>query len=207
MFPQSEDAVYFRAIEGEFIRLRVTPLQFSPDDFKVAREWRAAGVPLELALAVLREKVEGQRAKGDEVKQRLSYYRRAILKGWEKRQALLAPAARPLVPAVDTTAELESLAASLPSSLIELAAQIRDMTGDPEAVESRLGELERQALEVYKANLSGEERIAVQREVEESLGDLRHRLPAEQLSQVIASLERQVLRERSGLPVFSLFAR
>ncbi len=48
MFPQSDDYRFFKAIEAEFIRLRITPLQPSPDDFQIAKAWRAAGAPLEL---------------------------------------------------------------------------------------------------------------------------------------------------------------
>jgi len=206
IFPQSEDKLFFNEIEQEFIRLRVTPLQFSADDFKITREWRAAGVPLELALEVLREKIEAQREKGKEVWRRLSYYRKAVLKAWEKRQAMLAPAARPEAQAIDVAQELETLAAALPPSLEEIALAVRSLEGEPAEVEAALEELEERALEWIKAGLPEAERAGLEEEIAAAMAGLKHRLPADQLERVALSLERQLLRQKGDLPTFSILA-
>lgn len=206
IFPQSEDSRYFQAIEAEFIRLRVTPLQLSPDDFQIASAWRKEGVPIELALEVLREKVQGQREKGQEVRRRLSYYRQAVLKAWEKRQALLAPAAKPETVAIDVARELEALAAALPPSLAEVAQALRALEGEPAEVEAALEELEERAFELLKASLSAAEKARLEAEVSAPLAGLRERLPAEQLARVALSLERQLLRQKGSLPTFSILA-
>lgn len=205
MFPQSEDSRYFRAIEAEFIRLRITPLQLSPDDFQIARIWRAAGVPLELTLEVLGEKIAAQREKGQEVRRRLSYYRKAVLSAWEKRQALLAPAARPPEVEIDLVSQLEEIAASLPPELEEVAASVRSLEGDPAEIEAALEALEGRALELLRRSLSTDEQTRLAAEIAGPLADLQHRLPAEQLARVAASLERQLLRQRGRLPTFSIF--
>jgi hypothetical protein len=212
MFPESEDFRFFKAIEAEFIRLRITPLQLSPDDFQIARAWRAAGAPLELVLEVLCEKVAAQREKGQEVKRRLSYYRKAVLSAWEKRQELLAPGARPAAPVVEVEAELEELAAALPPGLAEVAAAIRGLAGDPAAgdpaaIEAALEGLEARAFDLLREGLSPAEREGLEGEVAAALRDLRQRLPADQLERVAASLERQLLRQNARLPAFSLFAK
>lgn len=205
MFPQSEDTRYFRAIEAEFIRLRITPLQLSPDDFQIARIWRAAGVPLELTLEVLGEKIAAQREKGQEVRRRLSYYRKAVLSAWEKRQALLAPAAPPPEVEIDLGNQLEEIAAALPPQLAEVAAAVRSLEGDPAEVEAALEALESRAIKLLRQSLSADEETRLAAEIAGPLVDLQHRLPAEQLARVAASLERQLLRERGRLPTFSIF--
>lgn len=213
MFPESEDFRFFKAIEAEFIRLRITPLQLSPDDFRIAKEWRAAGAPLELVLEVLGEKIAGQREKGQEVKRRLSYYRKAVLNAWEKRQELLAPGVRPVAPSIEVEAELEALAAALPPGLGEIASAIGALAGDPEAagdpaaIEAALEDLEARAFSLLRAGLSPAALDALEGEVSAALADLRRRLPADQLERVAASLERQLLRQYGRLPLFSIFAK
>jgi len=207
VFPQSDDYRFFKAIEEEFIRLRVTPLQLSPDDFQIAKAWRAAGTPLELVLAVLGEKIGAQREKGQEVKRRLSYYRQAVLGAWKKRQELLAPGLRPAAPAIDLAGELEGLAARLPAGMEELAAEIRRLAGEPAEVEAQLEGLEARAFEWLRASLSAAEADRLRQQIEGATAGLRHKLPADQLARVAESLERQLLRQHGLLPTFSIFAR
>lgn len=206
MFPQSDDYRFFKAIEAEFIRLRITPLQLSPDDFQVAKEWRASRVPLELVLEVLGEKIAGQREKGQEVRRRLSYYRKAVLSAWDKRKELLAPGTRTAAPSIDLAGELEAIAGALPPPLADLAREIRGLEGDPATVEAALELLEARAFELLRDSLSPAELEQLGREVEAATADLRQRLPAGQLAQVKASLERQLLRRHGRLPAFSIFA-
>lgn len=213
MFPESEDFRFFKAIEAEFIRLRITPLQLSPDDFRIAKEWRTAGAPLELVLEVLGEKIAGQREKGQEVKRRLSYYRKAVLNAWEKRQELLAPGFRPAAPHVEVEAELAALAAALPSGLDEIAEAIRALAGDPQSagdpagIEAALEDLEARSLVLLRASLAPTALEDLEGEVSAALADLRLRLPSDQLERVAASLERQLLRQYGRLPAFSIFAK
>lgn len=208
MLPQSDDYRYFQAIEAEFIRLRITPLQLSPDDFRIAKAWRAAGVPLALALETIGEKVAAQREKGQEVRRRLSYYRQAVLSAWRQRQELLAPLAIPAMGAeIDAAAGLEELAASLPRELATVAAEVRQLVGDPAAIEEALGVCEEKALEVLRQALGEQGRETLRNEVGRALGDLGHRLPATALAQAATSLERQLLRQRFRLPAFTLYGR
>lgn len=206
MFPQSEDSRFFKAIEAEFIRLRITPLQLSPDDFQIAKAWRAEGVPLELVLEVLGEKIAGQREKGQEVKRRLSYYRKAVLGAWEKRRELLAPGTRTAAPQIDLERELAALADALPAALAEVSAEVRGLKGEPAEVEAQLEALETRALELLRSGLSPAQEASLRQEIEGATADLRLRLPADQLARVKLSLERQLLRQQGRLPVFSIFA-
>lgn len=210
MFPQSDDFLFFKAIEAEFIRLRITPLQLSPDDFQIAKAWRAAGVPLELVLEVLASKVETQREKGQEVRRRLSYYRKAVLSAWEKRQELLAPGTLTAAPRIDVGPRLAMLADALPEALAEVASAVRGLAqepaGDPTEVEAQLEALETRAFAALRAGLSRDEEAELRREIEAATAGLRQRLPEDALARVRQSLERQLLRQRARLPVFSIFA-
>ncbi len=46
---------FFKEIERHFIRARGTPLLLSPDDYRVAKGWFEAGIPLEIVIEVLYE--------------------------------------------------------------------------------------------------------------------------------------------------------
>lgn len=194
---------YFRAIESEFIRLRVTPLLLSPDDYRIARGWFEAGIPGELVLKTLAELVTRQRDKGQEVRRRLSYYRSAVKTAWQEQMSLAAPGTVEAPTEIDTAGRLTALAAAV-SAFPEIAAAIVRLEADPQA-ESRLGKLEAKLCDQAFARLDEEARVEVERELHAALQVLAKRLPAKSLAKTEQSLRRQVTRRRLDLPVLSLF--
>jgi hypothetical protein len=203
-FATSADHEYFRAIELEFIRLRVTPLMLSPDDYQVAKSWRAAGVPLELALRVLAEKVIGQQERGQDVKRRLSYYRKAVLNAWETDRKLQAPAAIEQPAAFDTARRLDFLADTL-IGFPTFAIRIRQLQGTPEDIERELESLEGKLLEAAVEGLDAPARALLETEAAKGLAALARRLPGGLPAEVEVSLRRRITRRLLALPALSLF--
>jgi len=72
---------YYRAIEEEFSRLRGAPMLLSPRDWALIGEWRAAGVPLRVALQGITNVFESaaRRAPTDRRINSLSYCRQEVL--------------------------------------------------------------------------------------------------------------------------------
>lgn len=203
-FATSPDHEYFRAIELEFIRLRVTPLMLSPDDYQVAKSWRAVGVPIELALRVLAEKVAGQQERGQDVRRRLSYYRKAVLKAWEAERALQAPATIEQPAALDAARRLELLAEAL-TAFPSFAHHIRQLSGTPEYIERELEALERLMLDAAIEALDATARAQLEGEVSVGLTALARRLPGGLPAEAEASLRRRIARRILSLPTLSLF--
>ena len=137
----------------------------------------------------------------------LGYCRRSVAAAWKRRQALETPEVE--AEAIDVPARLASLARALPSSLAERDVAVRRLEaleGDPETVEIRLAEVDRDILEVAKEGLSDEDRQEVATDLTKALDRLRSRLPSEELERAAARLEERLVRERLALPVLSLFA-
>lgn len=112
-FERSPDQDFFQSLERGFIALRGAPLQLSPADFAVAKEWRADGVPLDLVLEIVAEVVERRREAEKEVPKRLGYYRRAVARAWQDRQRLQAPGAPADAERLDAGRRLRALADAL----------------------------------------------------------------------------------------------
>jgi hypothetical protein len=83
---------------------------------------------------------------------------------------------------------------------------VAGLHGDAPAVESALSLLDREMLGAAESSLDEGMRQEVDAAVEKTLTALRGRLPAEELERSRERLTHQVLRQRLGLPVLSLFS-
>jgi len=211
-----EDHAYFLAIEDHFVRLRGAPLLLSPADWQVARRWHRQGIPLELVRRALEEVFARRRERG--AKGRISslrYCAPAVEEAWSERSELTAPGTRVEAEAFDDASRLAALAAALAAIgggsawlaglRAELAA-LADAGLDPQAVEERLAELDRRMLDGALAALAAEERAALDATLDKALGAIAGRLAAAEIEHARGRLARQVLRERLGLPMLSLFS-
>ncbi len=210
---QSPESRYHRAIEDVFIDLRGSPLQFSPKDYHIAKEWYQDGIPLELVERTVREVFARREARKDEEKSKkvwtLGYCKRAVKAAWRRQQELQAPAAGGGEKELDLEARLRRLAAALPAGFAgrdQLAEKIRALSGEAEAIEGRLTELDLEAVRAVAAALSPQEVEAVEQELAASRAALAARLPAAELERAGDRLREEILRRRLGLPVLSLFA-
>lgn len=87
----------------------------------------------------------------------------------------------------------------------ELAA-LADSGLDAQAIEERLAELDRRTLDGALAALGAEERAALDATLDKAIGAVAGRLAAAEIERARGRLARQVLRERLGLPMLSLFS-
>jgi hypothetical protein len=215
------DRAYFLAIEDYFVKLRGAPLLLSPVDWHVARRWRLTGVPLELVRRSLEEVFARRRERG--AKGRISslrYCASAVEAAWAAHAEMAAPGARGEAEPFDAAARLAALVAAvtsgasgasgaagpevagLPARLAELAAAGLDAP----TLEERLAELDRETLDRALAALPADARDGLGATVEKAIASLAGRLPPAELDRARERLARQVLRDRLGLPVLSLFS-
>jgi hypothetical protein len=209
----TDDHAYFLAIEEFFVRLRGAPLLLSPADWQVARRWHRQGISLEVVRRALDQVFARRRERG--AKGRISslrYCAPAIEAAWVEQAELAAPGSRVEPEALDVAARLAALAAALPAGLArveELRARLAALAGsqlDLQAVEERLAELDRAALDAALAELSAPEVAALDATVEKAILALGGRLPAAEIERARERLARQVLRARLRLPMLSLFS-
>jgi hypothetical protein len=198
---------YFRAIEEAFIRLRGAPLLLSPEDWRQADDWRRRGVPLELVLATLEQVFVRRAERGAAGKiQSLRYCAPAVEAAWEEVEALTAGGRRREAPAVDVGARLAALAASLPPAQTRLAERVRGLAGSTSDVERALAALDEEMMAASLAELSDNERRALEGRTATALTALSDRIGAQELTEARDRLLRQALRRARGLPVLSLFS-
>jgi len=204
-----DDHAYFQAIEEIFVALRGSPLLLSPADWQVSRRWHREGIPLDLIRSALREVFERRKERGAKGKiSSLRYCAPAVEAAWEERRELSTPGENAEAPAFDLAARLTALAGRLPPAFLGrdlLAGRIAALGGDPQTVEEALAGLDREML-AAAASLSGADREAVEAAVAKTLAGLRGRLPADELERSRERLTQQILRQRLGLPVLSLFS-
>jgi hypothetical protein len=204
-----EDHAYFLAIEDHFVRLRGAPLLLSPADWQAARRWHRQGIPLEVVRRALEEVFARRRERG--AKGRISslrYCTPAVEAAWTEHSELAAPGARTAPEAFDAVARLTALAAALPGAT-GLRGQLASLARsglDPQAIEERLAELDRLMLDGALAALPAAERAALDATVEKAIGAFAGRLSQSEIERARGRLARQVLRDRLGLPVLSLFS-
>lgn len=206
----SEDHDYFQAIEEIFVRLRGAPLLLSPADWQVARRWHRDGVPLDLVRKALEEVFAKRKERGARGRiSSLRYCAPAVEAAWAELRELTAPGERLEAPAFDPSLRLQSLSAALPPELAGrdgLSARIVALTGDPPEIEEKLATLDQEMLAAAAASLDKAARSEVEAAVEKTVAGLRGRLPADELERSRERLTWQVLRQRLGLPVLSLFS-
>ena len=210
----ADDQRYFQAIEETFIRLRGAPLLLSPADWRTAQGWRRAGIPLGLVRSTLEEIFERRRERGaTDMVSSLRYCKRAVEKAWSEARELSASAERVVAPPLELRPLLTALAERLPADLLqrgavgeEILALETTASGDPEAVERALGELEAKLLDRLEGELDPQRRQAVEAAERSALAALERRLPQEQIEAARLRLRRKLLRRELDLPVFSLFS-
>ena len=197
-----DDHSYFQAIEEIFVRLRGAPLLLSPADWQVASRWHREGVPLDLVGRVLEEVFAKRKERGTKGKiNSLRYCAPAVEAAWADLRELTAPGERSEAAPLDIPGRLRRLAAAVPDAFKE---RVLALQGDAPSVEAALSALDREMLSV--AGLAPELREEVDAAVEKTLAALKGRLPADELERSRERLTSQVLRQRLGLPVLSLFS-
>jgi hypothetical protein len=202
--PEDSDHAWFQAVEEIFVRLRGAPLLLSPNDWHVARRWHEEGVPLDLIRQALEEVFAKRKERGTKGKiNSLRYCAPAVEAAWADLRELTAPGERDEAPALDIPSRLRNLAARVPP---EIAPRVAGLHGDAPSVEAELAALDREMLAIAEASLETGLRQEVDAAVEKTLAALRDRLPAEELERSRERLAHQVLRQRLGLPVLSLFS-
>jgi hypothetical protein len=200
----AEDHLYFQAVEEIFVRLRGAPLLLSPADWQVASRWHREGVPLDLIGRVLEEVFAKRQERGTKGKiNSLRYCAPAVEAAWADLRELTAPGERTPADPLDIAARLRNLAAAVPSAF---AARVAALHGDAPSVEAALSALDREMLAASAESLAPELREEVEAAVEKTLAALKSRLPSDELERSRERLTCQVLRQRLGLPVLSLFS-
>ncbi len=200
------DHAYFQAIEEKFVELRGAPLLLSPVDWQVASRWHREGVPLELVTRTLEELFARRKERG--AKGRISSLRYcvpAVEAAWGDLRELVAPGRRPPAPAFEAAPRLAALASALAADQT-LAARVAALTGEPQAIEESLADLDREMLDRAEQALPPDLRAEIAAAVGKTFASLAARLPAEELEKARERLSRQILRRRLGLPVLSLFS-
>lgn len=202
---------YFRAIETIFIELRGAPLMLAPTDYHVAKGWLEAGIPLALVERVLRDYFYRRREQGktDSIRG-LRRLRKPVEAAWRRQRELEAAGVKIEVEPLDVASRLAALAQALPVDLgarAGWAGRLQALTGEPAAVETRLAELDRELLAELETSLDAGAREELDRRLETALATLAHHLPADELGRTRARLREEMVRERAGLPVLSLFTR
>jgi hypothetical protein len=207
-----DDHAYFQAVEEIFVGLRGAPLLLSPADWQVAQRWHQEGVPLDLVRTALDEVFARRKERGTKGKiSSLRYCAPAVDKAWEEHRDLAAPGFRGETAAFDLGARLAALAAALPDALAgreSWAGRVAALASidDPQTVEERLAELDRELLATAGAALCAEARSELVAGVERSLAGLAGRLSAEEAELSRQRLEAQAVRRRERLPLLSLFS-
>lgn len=198
----AEDHLYFQAVEEIFVRLRGAPLLLSPADWQVASRWHREGVPLDLIGRVLEEVFAKRKERGTKGKiNSLRYCAPAVEAAWSDLRELTAPGERSEAAPLDITARLRNLASAVPTGFAE---RVLALQGDAPSVEAALSALDREMLTTV--SLPPELQEEVDAAVEKTLDALKGRLPADELERSRERLTHQVLRQRLGLPVLSLFS-
>lgn len=199
-----DDHSYFQSVEEIFVRLRGAPLLLSPADWQVASRWHREGVPLDLVGRVLEEVFAKRKERGTKGKiNSLRYCAPAVEAAWADLRELTAPGERAEAAPLDIPGRLRSLAAAVPDAFRE---RVLALQGDAPSVEAALSALDREMLAAASSSLAPELREEVGAAVEKTLAALKGRLPADELERSRERLACQVLRQRLGLPVLSLFS-
>ncbi|HVG06201.1 MAG TPA: hypothetical protein VNM67_00695 [Thermoanaerobaculia bacterium] len=200
----ADDHLYFQAVEEIFVRLRGAPLLLSPADWQVASRWHNEGVPLDLIGRVLEEVFAKRQERGTKGKiNSLRYCAPAVEAAWADLREMTAPGERTPADPLDIASRLRNLAAAVPAAF---AARVAALHGDAPSVEAALSALDREMLAASAESLAADLREEVEAAVEKTLDALKARLPADELERSRERLTYQVLRQRLGLPVLSLFS-
>lgn len=210
-----QDHAYFRALEETFIELRGAPLMLSPADWQVAKSWRRAGIPLELAIRVLERIFARQESSEKKAGIRgLRYFRKAVEQSWRQIVEMGGGGGAQTTDSepLDVEERLERLSAAVARvsgtkpALEDLPDRIRELSGSAKGVEEQLARIDVQVLAALRADLEGSVRDAIETKVEEALAGMADRLGGDGLDALREALFKRYLREVSEIPVLSLFS-
>lgn len=207
------EAAWFQAIEEYFVSRRGDPLVLSNADWTLMHRWRAAGVPLRVALRGIADaldahahswardrKVGSLRYCADEVERAFERWQRALAGGADESPEQALPA---------LVQRLEAGLAGLPERLADVARGVVVELGGPHPpgaeLEPWLRAHEDVLLAAVRAELGRAGCSALEQEIESDLGPYRGRLPERILAQVRAESLRRRALESFGLPRLSLF--
>jgi hypothetical protein len=208
---EGDELRYFQALEEAFIRLRGAPLLLSPADWLVAQRWRAAGIPLDFAIASVAELFAKRRERGNEDRiSSLRYCARAVETAWRRVQDLAGPGRRTgAAPALDTERRVRALAGAIPPGWARdggIPERVLALRGDAAAVESALVAIDDQMLASAAARLSASETAELDAWVRDRLEPLRSRFDPDEIASAAHRLRSRELRRRASLPLLSLFS-
>jgi hypothetical protein len=203
---------YFRQLEEEWLRLKGSGGLLSAADWQVAEAWRDAGVPIDLAMATMRDVWARRRERGGSTQRisSLKYFAPSVASAWEEVRLLVGPRQSALLDAVDVPERLSALASAIPDGIPDAAAwrrRLGDLSGDTKTVEDALAEFDRVLIERLIGSLEPAERAALDATVEKRLAPLLARLSVEQAEESRPRLLREAVRRRFRVPVFSLFTQ
>jgi len=210
---------YFTEVEEHFQRARGTGLfLMSPLDWALVESWKNAGVPLEAVLRGIDAAFEKWRSRRQHTQRinSLAYCAQAVM---QEAQSMAdnrpgaVPSEPPLPPdavrlhlekcmrALACLSGYEEIRASLASILAEFDRHVADLR----ELELRLTALEDRMASTARTRLTGEQLLAMRRELERELGPYRSRMSAEQLARLEKSFLDRKVYEAAGLPRLSLF--
>ncbi|MEM6795306.1 MAG: hypothetical protein AAF725_15105 [Acidobacteriota bacterium] len=208
-FDRSPEQTYFQSLEKVMIELRGAPLQLSPDDWQVSKDWFRGEVPLELVEETLREVVGRKLEAGKEVPARLRYYRRAVEKAWQRVEELTSPGRREQSALVDRARRLENLAASLGEAawLGDIPRLLRGLASEHASdLEERIAGLDARMVDLARRSLDESEGREIAARVEQALSRFGERMGEDERQVTRRRLEIELIRRLRRLPVLSLFA-
>lgn len=206
----SDAQAYFRAVESAFLALRGAPLLLSPSDWRVARAWFEAGVPLELVGETMRELYAKRLERDPDARiQSLRYFDRAVRGAWKNWQEARGPHfERADAEAPPVNERLETLVARLPGHLPDRnrwVERIRALSGSLPEVERGLEALDAELLTTLRAGLDDEERAAIRDAVTRTLSRASEATGPGDQAGLEEHLFRRELRRRFELPILTLF--
>jgi hypothetical protein len=236
---------YYTEIEEHFWRKRGAHILVSPLDWAIVETWQKAGIPVEAVLAGIDSAFESyarsRRGAAGRPLKSLAYCVDAVLEAAEQHAEAAAgkgPDAGDGLGAASRTrsaepfsreelraffernrAKLAQAADALPSSMVALAAQCREIARrlvdalplqgqealDLEDLERRLTVLEEKLSASMTAAADEETMLAVRREMDRALAPYRRKMKAEQLAQLERQYVQKRLFEKYGIPRLSLF--
>lgn len=208
----SDASEYFRRVEDIFIRLRGAPLFLSPADYRTAKEWYLAEVPLAVVEEALREVFEKQEKSGKPRRglTHLKYCRPAVERAFaEYRERAATGRREEPAPGPDIAGRLAALASSLPPDLPGRGGwmdRVTRLSGSMEAVEKALADLDEELMKALAADLDADAEREVETQVDQALTNLAERLSEAELVRSRDRLYRRFLRRSRRAPVLSLYS-
>jgi hypothetical protein len=214
--PVDPDVEYFQSIEEFFVSRRGDPLFLSNADWLLIRGWRQAGLPLRVVRRGISDAMDSHDhswSRGRKIGS-LRYCAAEVDAAAERwREALRGgPDAPPLEDALQKLVDalrgavLPPRARRVADAVAGGLAERLASDPDPQLTEVWLRDAEERLLAALEADLTDEQRTAIDGEIERDLAPYQGRLPALVLAQVRAESRTRRHLEGHGLPRLSLWA-